>query len=114
MGTLYLRLLDGTTLVDGDAQDLTAAQDLAGYRELEIVVRVTQAGEGDAPRLIVEHSPGNESATYLAFSDPVEVDLTATSITWFHQGAFTRWVRWRVDGTLSTSAVVTVEIVGKG
>lgn len=113
MVTHYVRLLDSTTINDGDAMDLTQALDLANFRELEIVVRVLQAGEGDAPKLVVEHSASNEEDGYLSFSDPVEVDLSTTGNTWFHQGAFTRWIAWRTSGTLSASAVVTLELVAK-
>ena len=113
MNPLYIRILDEASLSLGDTMDLTNALDLARYRELEIVVRVSQAGSGDAPLLVVEHSASNEAGAYLAFSTPVEVDLSVVGNTWLHQVAFTRWVAWRVSGTLSESAVVTLEIVAK-
>ena len=114
MNPLYVLVLDGATLNEGDALDLVAALDLARFREIEVVVRVTQAGEGDAPTLVVEHSASNQEGSYLPFAQPIAVDLTVTGNTWSHQSAFTRWIAWRVAGTLSASAVVSLEIVAKG
>lgn len=113
MNPLYVAVLDGATLSEGDAAELAAALDLARFRELEIVARVTVAGVGDAV-LVVEHSASNQEGSYLPFQEPVAVDLSTVGNTWSHHGAFTRWVNWRVTGTLSSSAVVTLEIVAKG
>ncbi len=114
MLTYYVRFLDGVTLAEGDAMTSDQALDLANYKELEIVVRVLEAGEGEEARFIVEHSASNEEGAWLSFSDPVEVDLGTTGNTWMHQSAFTRWIGWRLSGTLRSSAVVTVEILAKG
>lgn len=113
MNPLYVRVLDEVTLSEGDAMDLSSALDLARYRELEVVVRVSHAGVGEEPRLVVEHSASNEAGAYLAFSNPVEVDLSVAGNTWVHQGAFTRWLAWRLSGSLSESAVVTLEIIAR-
>ena len=113
MPASYLVVLSSTTLSDGDVMDPATALDLACYRTLDLVVRVEEAGSGDAPKLVVEHSASNAADTWLGFTEPVEVDLTATGIAWSRQEAFTRWVGWRISGSLSASAVVTLEIVAR-
>lgn len=113
MSTLYTRLLNGDTLSDGDAAEPTGAVDLSDYRELHVYIRVSEAGAGDSPALLVEHSSRGESDTYVAFATPVNVDLTVAAGAWFHVPAFMRWVAWRLSGSLSSAAVVTLDIVAK-
>lgn len=113
MKALYTRVLDAFELSDGVTMDLMTAVDLGDYSKVVLVVRVNQAGEGDAPTFIVEHSASNEAGSYLPFDTVVEVNLTATGYTWFHQDAFSRWLGWRISGTLTSSAIVTLEIIAK-
>lgn len=113
MSSFCTRVLPQTTIEDGASMDLTQALDLADFRELDVVVTVVEAATGEAPLLVVEHAAFNEEGGYLAFSTPMAVDLTATGTTWFHADAFTRWVRWRTTGTLSTAAVVTLDVVAR-
>lgn len=110
---LYTRVLDTATLNDGDAAQPTDAADYSGYRELEIFVRVTEAGLGDSPALVLEHSSRGEADTYVPFATPVTVSLAATGNAWFHVPAFMRWVAWRLTGTLEGSATVTLDIIAK-
>ena len=93
--------------------DLATALDLAEFSKLAIVVNVSQAGEGEAPTFVVEHSASNEEGSYLPFSTVVEVDLTATGYSWFSTDGFTRWLGWRLSGSLSSSAIVTLEIIAR-
>lgn len=113
MHTLYTRVLDASTLSDGDGAEPTHAVDLGEYRELHIFVRVTEAGTGESPTLVVEHSSRGETDTYVPFETPVSVDLTTTGNTWVQVSGFLRYVAWRLTGTLSASAVVTLDIVAK-
>ena len=90
MRTLYNRVLEAATLSDGEAAEPTGALDLS-----------------------LERSSSGEVDGYVAFATPVQVDLTATGSAWFHVPAFMRWVAWRLSGSLSASAVVTLDIVAK-
>lgn len=114
MRTFYIRALDAATISDGDAIEPTGAIDLSEYRELHVFVRVIEAGTGDSPSLVLEHSSRGETDAYVPFSTPVQVDLSATGGAWFYVPAFMRWVAWRVTGSLATPATVTVDIVAKG
>lgn len=111
MPTYCRRLLDQATLSTGDALDPADALDLADYKELEIVVEVHSAAEGDTPRLVLQHGP--TAAVSLNFETPVSVDLSATGTSWLHLARFTRWLGWSVTGTLSGGAVVTLEVIAK-
>ena len=113
MRTLYNRVLEAATLSDGEAAEPTGALDLSEHRELHVYIRVSEAGAGDSPLLILEHSSSGEVDGYVAFATPVQVDLTAMGSAWFHVPAFMRWVAWRLSGSLSASAVVTLDIVAK-
>ena len=113
MGFFYQRVLEQATISDGDNIDLSECIDLGGYRELEIAVTVNEAGAGDTPTLLLKHAPVNAQSAYLHFATPVEVDLTNAAATWHHVGAYTRFLGWFTAGTLSASAVVTVDIIAK-
>lgn len=111
---LSRRLLEQKSLEDGDLMDLVDALDLGIYTSLEFVIRVLQAGEGEAPVLVLQHAAVNETGAYLNFETPVSIDLTTTGSTWVHVAAFTRFVGWSLSGTLSSEAIVTIDVVAKG
>lgn len=113
MAAHYTRILNGDTVNDGDAAEPTGAIDLSDYGELHIFARVSEAGTGESPSLVLEHSSRGESDSYVAFATPVQVDLSETGSAWFHVPAFMRWVAWRLNGSLSSPAVVTLDIVAK-
>lgn len=107
------RLLDNATLVAGDKMDLSGALDLGDSRELEVVVTVITAASGVNPILELRHAACNSEDAYLDFETRVQVDLSATGKSWFHVSHFTRWIAWFLAGTLESSAVVTIDLVGK-
>ena len=114
MPLLYRRLLNSTTLTPDDAVDLMSALDVGDYRELHFVLTVSQAGNGDAPVLVVKHASVNEESAYLDFDTPVKIALGGTGSAWFKVDSFTRWICWFVSGALNSEAVVTVDLIGKG
>lgn len=113
MEMMYRRLLHSATLSPGAEADLSQALDLGSFRELHLVMTVEGAGEGEEPKLIVQHAAVNEPEHYLDFETAAEVDLTVTGRAWFHAGSFTRWVCCFVSGTLSADATVTIDVVAK-
>lgn len=113
MMTFQSRVLLRVSLAEGDAMDLAEALDLVEFRDLDIVFQISEAGEGNSPRLLVEHAPVNEESAYIAFNTPISVDLTTAGTTWFRITEFTRWVRWRSTGTISSSPVVTLDILAR-
>ena len=113
MSLLYRRLLENATLAPGATFDLTLALDLGEYREIHLVLTVSEAGEGEGAKLVLRHAALNEEASYLDFETPAEIALTGTGTAWFHADSFTRWVCWFVSGELNASAVVTVDLVAK-
>lgn len=113
MNTFSTRILNRVTLSDGDAMDLTMALDLLEFGELDLVVQVHEATEGESPVLVLEHAPANESDAYIDFPTPARVDLSATGTTWHRVTAFTRWVRWRLTGTLAGNPTVTLDLLAR-
>lgn len=117
MPSLSRCLLDKHTLSRETSPDLGEALDLGDYGTLHIVVTVHTAATADAgsanPTLDVQHAAVNELDRYLPFDTPVSIDLTVAGTTWVHVSDFTRFVLWMLSGTLSTEAVVTVEIIAK-
>ena len=114
MPMLYTRILEGATIADGDEMDLASALDVGEARELEIILTVVEAGDGDNPKLVVRHAPINAEDSYLDFETTVEIELTATGRVWFHVDKFTRWLGWFTSGTITSGAVVTLEVLAKG
>lgn len=110
-----IRLLSNATLSAGAAPDLPMdGRDFAAADRLDIVIRVLTAGTGDgAVTLKIMHAPENDADVYLDFATAVEVSLTETGLYWFHVDSFTRWVAWFVSGTLTSDAVVTVDVIGR-
>lgn len=113
MSSKSYNLLLQATVTDGSAQDLAEALDLGDFIELEILVRVLSAGDGEAPLLQIQHAPVNEDDAFIDFPEAISVDLSVEGTTWVHVPHFTRWVRWRTAGTLTSSAMVTVHVVAK-
>lgn len=113
MEMMVRRMLHSAVLSPGAEADLSQAMDLGAFRELHLVVMVEGAGEGSGAKLVVQHAAVNDADHYLDFETAAEVDLTATGRTWFHTGAFTRWVCCFVSGTLTADATVTVDVVAK-
>lgn len=114
MAATTSRLLERVSLKDGDAMVAADAPDLGDGATLEIVATVHQAAEGDSPTLALRHSPMLDEEAWLEFPIPVRVDLTHTGRTWVHVQSFTRYVGWSISGVLSSSAIVTVDLVAKG
>lgn len=113
MSTCSLRILEGRVINPGDVMSLEEAQDFGTYRTLDLVIHVLTVAEGDAPRLVLKHAAFNEEGRYLAFEVAVDVDLTTAGSTWFRVEAFTRYVGWFLTGTLTSSAEVTVDVIGR-
>ncbi len=113
MDTFSTCILKRVTLSDGDAMDLSMALDLLAFHELDIVVQVHEAAEGDTPRLLVEHAPANEEGSYLDFPTPISIDLSVVGSTWHRVTSFTRWVTWRTTGTMGAGPVVTMDILAR-
>lgn len=111
MPTNTLHILEDRTLQTGDAMNDDDALDLALYNTLDLVIHVLTAAEGDAPTLTLKHVAFNVFGRFLAFTPKVSVDLSAVGSHWFRIDAFTRYVGWFLSGTLTTDAVVTVELV---
>ena len=107
------RLLDQATVNDGDTLDLSGAPDLGEYHTLGLAITVHEAGDGTTPLLVVEHAAANAADRYGAFSTPTSVALDVTGTTFFQVDAFLRWVRWTTSGSLSTPAVVSLDLIAK-
>ncbi len=103
MPTNTLHILEDRTLQTGDAMN--------DDNTLDTVFHVLTAAEGDAPTLTLKHVAFNVFGRFLAFTPEVSVDLSAVGSPWFRIDAFTRYVGWFLSGTLTTDAVVTVELV---
>ena len=114
MPMLYRRLLDRATLSPGATAALSQALDLGEVTALHFVLTVHEAGDGDAPILVVKHAAVNEEDAYLAFDTPAERALSSAGATWVASTSFTRWVCWFVSGTLATDATVSLDLVAKG
>lgn len=113
MGLSHRRTLQSASVGTDGSPDPSAAQDFGEYLELHVVLTVVQAGEGEGATLSVKHAPVNEEDAYLDFETPVEVDLTQVGTTWFQVASFTRWVCWFISGTVTSDAVVTLDLVAK-
>lgn len=113
MTSRSFRMMLERSLEDGATMDASEVLDLGDYRELEIVVTVLSAAEGEAPTLSLLHAPIHEDGAWLDFAEAVSVDLLMTGATWVHVDHLTRWVGWRLSGRISGSATVTIDIVAK-
>ena len=111
MATTSTRWLDSKTLNTGDRSDASA--DLGEATELEIVVTVSGAADGDSPALCIYHSPSSADDDPLEFREPCRVSLARTGRVWISVPRFTRYLSWRVAGTLDSPGVVTVDLVGR-
>lgn len=114
MNLYYGRLLASAKVAGNDGDEVLAPLDLGGYSELHLVVTVEEAGDGVAPALEIKHAAECMSGTWLAFATPVTVALDVKSTTWYPVPSFTRWVSASISGTVSSAAVVTLDLVGKG
>jgi len=113
MSMRYIRPLSSVTLSPGVAIDLASALDLGDSAELQIVLTVTQAGDGDTPVLVVKHAAVNEASAYFDFDTPVKISLSSPGTAWFKVDSFTRWICWFVSGSLNSGAVATIDIIAK-
>lgn len=113
MAVFSTRLLNQATINDGETMDLTQALDLCEFQTLDVVVHVVTAAVGESPLFILEHAAANDTSSYMAFSPPVQVDLTVTGHSWYRITSFTRWIAWRISGSLSSSAMVTIDLLAR-
>ena len=113
MSTFSTRVLAIVTLQSGDVMDLSLAVDIGEHNKLDVVVHVSTPGEGESPILHLEHAASNEEGAYVPFETPMEVDLSTEGRSWFHADRFTRWLTWRLSGTLTSGAVVTLDLVAR-
>lgn len=107
------RLLIQATVEDGARQDLSEALDLIDQGQIDIVCTVHTPGVGESPQLLLQHAPVNEEEAYIAFEEPIAIDLTTAGTAWVHVSRFTRWVTWLTSGTLTEGAVVSLDIVAR-
>lgn len=118
MAAICICIVDGQTIQDQHAASAADAVDCGEFDELELVIRVSAAGEAEEgasspPMLVLQHAPRADTDTLLDFPTPVSVDLTVEGSTWIHVPYFTRWIFWSTSAALASGATVTVEIVGR-
>lgn len=113
MATTTTTLLDQLTLSDGDRLSAAEAPDLGDSHTLEICLTVHQAAEGVSPGLVLMHAPDADDEAWLPFDPPIRLSLARAGKTWVHVDRFTRYVGWQTDGSLESSAVVSLKVVGK-
>lgn len=107
-------LLDRVTLSAGDSMDLSTAFDLHAVSTLDLVVTVHTAATGTSPLLRVRHAmSATDADAWLDFASAVAVDLSATGATWAHADAFTGYLAWSLDGTLESSAIVSLHLIAR-
>lgn len=107
------RLLDETTVQEGDALDPSNTLDLGEYSTLGVAVTVHEAGVGTAPLLVLEHAAANKAEQFGDFETPITVPLDSTGTTFFQIPAFLRYVRWTQRGSLSSPAVASLNLIAK-
>lgn len=114
MAALFRRVLDRATINSGDTIDLAEALDLLEFSNLSFVVTVHEAGTGDGPPLLlIQHASYNETGSYVSFKDPIEIDLTVAETRWSTVSVFTRWVAWFTSGSLTSPAIVTLDVIAR-
>lgn len=106
-------LLDHETLSDGDELSGSDCLDLGAYGSLGFVLTVHEAGAGDAPVLIIEHAITNEDEAFVSFDPAIDFALDQAGTASAMVVPFLRWVRWRVGGTLSSAATVSLSVLAK-
>ncbi len=114
MTVLSAVLLDRATLRDGDALSPDESVDLGAYTTLGVVLTVHEAGAGEAPVLVLEHAIQNEDEAFVGFDPAIEIPLDATGTQSAMKSQILRWLRWRISGTLTGQATVTLAILARG
>ena len=107
------RLLDHISINDGDTMNLAEALDLGDYRTLGFSLTVHEAGKGTDPVIVLQHAATNAEDQYGDLSAPVRAALDVTGTSLYHAESFLRWVRWTTSGTLSSGAVVSLDLIAK-
>lgn len=114
MTTLTAVLLDRAALREGDTLSIDETVDLGAYATLGVVLTVHEAGAGEAPTLVVEHAITNEEDAFVPFDPAIEIALDATGTESAMKGQILRWLRWRIAGTLTGQATVSLAILARG
>ena len=107
------RLLDHTTLAEGDRIQAADAPDLVDGATLEIIVTVHEATEGEAPTLSLVHAAEKDDDAWMDFPSPVRVALSRTGRTWLHVPWYSRYIGWATTGTITGAPIVTVDLIAK-
>lgn len=113
MSTTWWRILDNVKLNSGDKVDLSSLLDLAQSSRLDFIVTVHTAGTGTNPVLQLKHAATADLDAFVNFEKAIEQNLTATAVTWYHIEAFTRFIGWFVDGTITDLPVVSVDVIAR-
>lgn len=112
--TRHCKILDHEEIPAGASGSLGGALDLLGYQFLSLHPTVHVAGDGEAPTLVLKHAAVDEEDAYVDFETRAETALTNTGAAWHHADSFGRYVRPFVEGTLSTGATVSLDVIAKG
>lgn len=83
--------------------------DFGASKELDIIIRVLKAGT--AGTIELQHAVVNETSGFMQLASTV-VNLNAAGSTFVQVTAFTRYVRWIVQG-VAGSPVVRIDLIAK-
>ena len=112
--TTSTTLLDRAALQDGATPSADQVLDLGDALQVELVLTVEQAAEGDAPTLTLKHGPTLETASALDFREPAQIPLSRVGRRWYSPDRHTRYLTWALSGTLDGEATVSVDVLTRG
>jgi hypothetical protein len=104
-----VRLLETRAFSSDAVQDPSEVGDFGASKELDIIIRVLKAGT--AGTIELQHAVVNETSGFVQLATTV-VNLNAAGSTYVQVTAFTRYVRWLVQG-VAGGPVVRVDLVAK-
>jgi hypothetical protein len=110
MASAYRRLLEPRSFSSDENQPLFEAWDAGNFRVLEVDFCVLKTGT--AGNLKLQHAAINVEESFIDIAT-ISADLTASGHDYQEVTKFLRYVRWKVDGTVTGSPVAFIDIIAK-